>query len=85
MDIRCRKTTCAHNDRFTCKAKEILIGSKVVCQTFESDPNKKPQTPAKSCLKKRLSLPRSAIAKPFAFFAKQIVFSITMASAFQME
>lgn len=34
MDIRCRKTTCLFNDRYTCKAKGILIGEKINCKTF---------------------------------------------------
>ena len=37
MDIRCRKTICKYNDRFTCKAKDILINGKVVCETFVDD------------------------------------------------
>lgn len=41
MDIRCRKTTCKFNDRFTCKAKGILVNNKVICQTYEHDETKK--------------------------------------------
>lgn len=41
MDIRCRKTTCKFNDRFTCKAKDILVSDKVICSTFQKDDNKK--------------------------------------------
>lgn len=40
MDIRCRKNLCRFNDRFTCKAKEILISKRVTCSTFERDENK---------------------------------------------
>ena len=40
MDIRCRKLLCKYNDRFTCKAKEILVDGKVVCSTYEKDENK---------------------------------------------
>ncbi len=35
MDIRCRKTSCAYNDRYTCKAKEILIKKNLECAKFE--------------------------------------------------
>lgn len=35
MDIRCRKTTCRYNDRYTCKAKGILIEKVVTCSTYE--------------------------------------------------
>ena len=35
MDIRCRKTTCKFNDRYTCKAKGILVDRKVLCSTYE--------------------------------------------------
>lgn len=35
MDIRCRKTKCAYNDRYTCKAKEILIKKNTECDKFE--------------------------------------------------
>lgn len=41
MDIRCRKILCKYNDRFTCKAKDILINEKVICSTFQNDENKK--------------------------------------------
>ena len=48
MDIRCRKTTCFYNDRFTCKAKEILVDGKVICSTFKEDNTKTvPDTTAK--------------------------------------
>ena len=40
MDIRCRKTTCQFNDRYTCKAKGILVGRKVACTTFEKGDKK---------------------------------------------
>lgn len=35
MDIRCRKTKCRYNDRYTCKAKGIIVDKKVLCSTFE--------------------------------------------------
>lgn len=41
MDIRCRKNLCRFNDRFTCRAKELLISKRVTCATFEKDENKK--------------------------------------------
>ena len=41
MDIRCRKLLCKYNDRFTCKAKGILVDGKVVCSTYEKDESKK--------------------------------------------
>ena len=41
MDIRCRKTTCLYNDRFSCKAKAILVDNNVICSTFERDKDKK--------------------------------------------
>lgn len=34
MDIRCRKTKCRHNDRHTCKAKDILISKKDACEKY---------------------------------------------------
>lgn len=37
MDIRCRKTGCKYNDRYTCRAKEILIETNCDCQKFEKD------------------------------------------------
>ncbi len=37
MDIRCRKGLCKYNDRFTCKAKEILVDEKIVCSTYQED------------------------------------------------
>ncbi len=35
MDIRCRKTSCAYNDRYTCKAKAIGITRAATCRKFE--------------------------------------------------
>lgn len=35
MDIRCRKTTCKYNDRYTCKAKGISISKDDICQRYE--------------------------------------------------
>ncbi len=35
MDIRCRKTICKYNDRYTCRAKDILVDNKVICSTYE--------------------------------------------------
>lgn len=40
MDIRCRKTTCKFNDRYTCKAKGICVEKGVKCSTFEKDEKK---------------------------------------------
>ena len=40
MDIRCRKGLCKYNDRFVCRAKEILVDKEVVCSTFEKDDSK---------------------------------------------
>lgn len=40
MDIRCRKTGCKFNDRYTCKAKEILIKRSCECQKYERDKTK---------------------------------------------
>jgi len=41
MDIRCRKTSCVFNDRYTCKARDILIKKNCECEKFELDKNKK--------------------------------------------
>ena len=35
MDIRCRKTGCRYNDRYTCKAKEILVKKSCECARYE--------------------------------------------------
>ena len=35
MDIRCRKTSCIYNDRYTCKAKNIDISKSCVCRKFQ--------------------------------------------------
>lgn len=41
MDIRCRKTTCVYNDRYTCKAKDIMVTNDVQCSTYQYDESKK--------------------------------------------
>ena len=35
MDIRCRKLNCKYNDRFTCKAKSLLVNQKGNCNVYE--------------------------------------------------
>ncbi len=35
MDIRCRKTKCFYNDKYTCRAKEILIKTNTECDRYE--------------------------------------------------
>ena len=40
MDIRCRKTQCKFNDRYTCRAKNIEISEKDLCNMYEKDVNK---------------------------------------------
>ena len=35
MDIRCRKTSCVYNDRYTCKAKGIEITKGAICKKYE--------------------------------------------------
>lgn len=34
MDIRCRKTKCEFNDRYTCKAKEIDVNKCAICDSY---------------------------------------------------
>jgi hypothetical protein len=52
LDIRCRKAKCRFNDRFTCRAKEIVVGREVVCSTFERAENKPVQDVTKSLFEK---------------------------------
>ena len=35
MDLRCRKTKCAHNDCYTCKAKEICVNRSAICGSYQ--------------------------------------------------
>ncbi len=35
MDIRCRKTSCKYNNKYTCKANEILIKKNIECSKYE--------------------------------------------------
>ena len=44
MDIRCRKTECKFNDRYTCKAKGIKINEEVKCDSFEKGEKKSDAT-----------------------------------------
>lgn len=44
MDIRCRKTNCIYNNKFTCKAKEILINKSIVCSTYKKGDKDEPDT-----------------------------------------
>ncbi len=48
MDIRCRKGLCKYNDRFTCKAKKILVDGEIVCSTYEKEEGKEVQDVTKN-------------------------------------
>ena len=52
MDIRCRKGHCKFNDRFTCKAKEIVVDGDVVCSMYQHDQNKPVQDVSKNMFEK---------------------------------
>lgn len=52
MDIRCRKGLCKFNDRFTCRAKEILVDNCEKCATFEKEQGKKVQDVTKDFFEK---------------------------------
>lgn len=40
MDIICRKKSCKYNEDFRCNAKKINVEKKILCQTFDLDPEK---------------------------------------------
>ncbi len=40
MDIKCRKTSCVHNHGYTCRAKEVNIGTHTECDSFNADATK---------------------------------------------
>lgn len=40
MDIRCRKTSCKHNNKLSCMADGILVDDKIICTKFVGVPNK---------------------------------------------
>ena len=40
MDLRCNRTDCKYNDKYTCRAKEIHVSKETSCRTFEKDSNK---------------------------------------------
>lgn len=42
MDLRCNKTECKFNHKYSCQANSICVGKKVNCETFEQDRNKPP-------------------------------------------
>lgn len=44
MDIRCRKTNCHYNNKYTCRAKEILVSSKILCTTYKKGDKNEPDT-----------------------------------------
>lgn len=41
MDIKCRKTSCLHNNAYTCRASKVNIGIGTECDSFEADENRK--------------------------------------------
>jgi len=40
MDIRCRKTDCKYNDKFTCRARELAINEQGDCVVYEKTDKK---------------------------------------------
>ena len=44
MDIRCRKTNCEYNNKYTCRAKEILVSNKILCTTYKKGDKDEPDT-----------------------------------------
>lgn len=44
MDIRCRKTECEKNKKYTCQAKGICISQKCLCEAFEKGDKKEKDT-----------------------------------------
>ena len=44
MDIRCRKTECAYNDKFTCRAKNIQIDKDCLCNKYLATEKNEPDT-----------------------------------------
>ncbi len=40
MDIKCRKTSCMHNDHYSCVKHDVVIGENAECDSFDSDINK---------------------------------------------
>ena len=44
MDIRCRKTECEFNDRYTCKANAITVSEKTLCTEYKKTDKKEPDT-----------------------------------------
>ena len=40
MDLRCNKTNCKHNDRYSCTAKEIHISETTDCKTYKNEKGK---------------------------------------------
>lgn len=70
MDIRCRKTSCTYNDRFTCKAKDILINGKVICQTFKYDSNKNAPDTTKKLFERTPDFAPQRDSKALCIFCK---------------
>lgn len=44
MDLRCRKTQCEYNYKYTCKAKEVCINDKILCATYQKTDKSEPDT-----------------------------------------
>lgn len=44
MDLRCRKTECAFNNKYTCMAKSIKINDKIICSTYQKTDKSEPDT-----------------------------------------
>lgn len=44
MDLRCRKTQCLYNHKYTCTAKSIKINKKIICSTYVKRNKEEPDT-----------------------------------------
>ena len=40
MDLRCNKTNCRFNDRYSCTANEIHVSNKTYCRTYKKEHGK---------------------------------------------
>ncbi len=44
MDLRCRKTECLYNNKYTCTAKSVKINNKIICSSYVKTNKQEPDT-----------------------------------------
>lgn len=83
MDIRCRKTSCIYNDRYTCKAKILIFQKVVFAESFKKGDDAVVDK-TKTCFQELQVMHLKEIAKQLRLNVPRIAFLTMMVIARRM-